>query len=144
MSINGLAISLLSPERLTDGRYAYWDDAARRYFVVTADDLNQLTDPEQYSEWCANTTAEEMPAGWQPGASASFDLLDGIINSDYRNDLLGDVGDVINYAEAAGQSIHYSQAERLIAVGKHWVKQMEAGNGEWSRMRDDAKRQVEL
>jgi hypothetical protein len=68
-----------------------------------------------------------------------FRILDGIINSDYADENLSTPDSVIAYAESAGDVISYAQAEKVIAVGSAWRKEIEEGNGEWSRMREEAK-----
>lgn len=69
-----------------------------------------------------------------------FTILDGIINSDHTSEILADAGQVIDYAEqGCGESIDYEQAKKIIEVGTRWIDEMEKGNGEWSRMRHDAK-----
>jgi|SRR5690554_1327704 len=67
-----------------------------------------------------------------------FDVLDGISDSDYTQNLASAEA-VINYAQAAGVEINTDQANSIIRVGKHWLEQRENGNGEWSRMREEAK-----
>jgi hypothetical protein len=61
---------------LGDGRWAHYADETSTWWVVTADELEELcdyldSDDEQvsgdaYSHWCAGTSGEEMPAGWTP------------------------------------------------------------------------------
>jgi hypothetical protein len=68
-----------------------------------------------------------------------FDILDGIVSSDDATETLSSSDAVINYAEAAGFDISYSDADKIIAVGQKWVDEVANGNGEWSRMREDAK-----
>jgi hypothetical protein len=61
---------------LADGSYAHYDEGMRRWYVVTADDLEhyadclQSDDPaiarDAYSHWCAGTQAVEMPKDWEP------------------------------------------------------------------------------
>jgi len=75
--------------------------------------------------------------------SGLFDILDGIISSDFASDIFGDSDQVVNYAEAAGESIAYSDAAKIIAAGNKWVDDVELGNGEWSRMREDARESLE-
>ena len=76
------AIDYLGAIEVAPGRYAYRDDATRRYYVVDADDLGGLYDYDddgqllpidaprsthaQYSVWCADTQATEMPSWWAP------------------------------------------------------------------------------
>lgn len=68
-----------------------------------------------------------------------FDICDGILSGDYAEQTLASTDEVINYAEAAGASITEADAQRIIEVGKHWLDRRENGNGEWSRMRDEAR-----
>lgn len=71
--------------------------------------------------------------------SKLFKILDGIISSDYAEQTLESVDEVINYAESAGEVISVAQAERIIGAGKNWLSDIENGNGEWGRMRGEAK-----
>ena len=68
-----------------------------------------------------------------------FDVLDGIIESGYAQENLASADHVINYGEAVNICISSDQAESIIRVGQHWLDQRQNGNGEWSRMRDEAK-----
>lgn len=70
------AADRLSATALGDGRWAYYDDATQRYWVVDADDLAGLCDyldaddeyerAAAYSLWCSDTLATEMPRAWTP------------------------------------------------------------------------------
>lgn len=68
-----------------------------------------------------------------------FDVLDGIVESGYTQENLASVEAVIDYAQAAGVEVNDDQVDSIIRVGKHWLEQRENGNGEWSRMREEAK-----
>lgn len=68
-----------------------------------------------------------------------FDVLDGIVVSGYTQENLASAEAVIDYAQAAGVEVNNGQADSVIRVGKHWLEQRESGNGEWSRMREEAK-----
>lgn len=68
-----------------------------------------------------------------------FDVLDGIIESGYEQENLANADAVIAYAEAAGITVNNDQAESIMRVRAHWLAQQENGNGEWSRMREEAK-----
>lgn len=68
-----------------------------------------------------------------------FDVLDGIIESGYEQENLANADAVIAYAEAAGITVNNDQAESIMRVRAHWLDQQENGNGEWSRMREEAK-----
>ena len=68
-----------------------------------------------------------------------FDVLDGIVESGYTLENLASAEAVINYASAVGVEVNEDQADSIIRVGKHWLEQRENGNGEWSRMREEAK-----
>lgn len=62
---------------LADGTWAHYADETSTWYVVDADDLESLCDylddedpsisRDAYSHWCAGTTSEEMPEGWEPG-----------------------------------------------------------------------------
>lgn len=62
---------------LPDGRWAHYANETSRWHIVTAAELAELceyldhTDPQisgdAYSHWCAGTSSEEMPKGWEPG-----------------------------------------------------------------------------
>lgn len=66
---------------LPDGRYAHLAPETGHWYVVTAGDLEELCDyldhddprvrQDAYSHWCAGTSAEEMPIGWEPFVGAS-------------------------------------------------------------------------
>jgi len=61
---------------LGDGRWAHYATETGRYYVVSADELAELCDylddedeqisRDAYSHWCAGTSSEEMPEGWEP------------------------------------------------------------------------------
>lgn len=68
-----------------------------------------------------------------------FDILDGILDSGYASENLSNAGSVVDYAAACSVDINSDLAESIIRVGKHWLDQRENGNGEWSRMREEAK-----
>lgn len=71
--------------------------------------------------------------------STLFDILDGIIESDEGSETLADTDLIVNYAEAAGENISYEDADKIQAAGRQWLADIENGNGEWSRMREEAK-----
>jgi hypothetical protein len=71
--------------------------------------------------------------------STLFDILDGIVSSDYATETLSSAHEVQNYAEGAGQNITLAEAERIATVGLRWLDDQRNGNGEWSRMRHEAK-----
>jgi hypothetical protein len=68
-----------------------------------------------------------------------FEILDGIVSSDYCEENLSSVENVKAYAEN-GCDVHITdaQAKKIIEVGKKWLYERENGNGEWSRMRHEA------
>ena len=72
-----------------------------------------------------------------------FDVLGGIIDSGFTlifsEKVLSKSEHVIAYAEGCGVDVNNDQAESIIRVGRHWLNQIENGNGEWSRMREEAK-----
>lgn len=68
-----------------------------------------------------------------------FDILDAYLGNVDNNDL-NDLENIIAYAEhGMGIDITIAQAQRISDVGKRWLAEQESGNGEWSRMRHDAK-----
>ena len=78
------AASRIDATELADGRWAHYADETSRWYVVTADELEELcdyldSDDEQvsgdaYSHWCAGTSAQEMPKGWTPDAEPAVEL----------------------------------------------------------------------
>lgn len=70
-----------------------------------------------------------------------FNILDAIRNSDYEKENLINTDAVCDYAEN-GMNIYISkdQALKIIKVAKKWAFDIENGNGEWSRMRHEAKK----
>jgi hypothetical protein len=66
------AIECISASEDSDGSYVYYDNGMRRYYRVDAGDIVVLGEMlaagtvDAYSHWCAQTTAEEMPAEWTP------------------------------------------------------------------------------
>ena len=68
-----------------------------------------------------------------------FDVLDGIIESDYVAEYLASTDAVMYYADAMQMDLTEDQANSVIRVGNRWLEQQESGNGEWSRMREEAK-----
>ena len=73
-----------------------------------------------------------------------FNILDGIVNSGYADETLADTRAIQDYAEACGENISLKDAERIAAVGKHWMDEQRNGNGEWSRMRHEAREALEV
>lgn len=72
-----------------------------------------------------------------------FAILDGIVDSGYAADILSDVAEIHNYAEAIKEDITDHDAQRIAEVGKQWLAEQENGNGEWSRMRYEARAALE-
>lgn len=69
-----------------------------------------------------------------------FDILDGIFCSAEKDEYLSSPDSIISYAELTmGVSIEQDFAESIIRVGKKWIDSVNNGNGEWSRMREEAK-----
>ncbi len=73
-----------------------------------------------------------------------FDVLVGILESDYAAETLKDNDLVIGYAAAYSVDINSDQAASIIRVANRWIDEQENGNGEigfgeWSRMREEAK-----
>jgi hypothetical protein len=79
-AVEVLGATLLT-EGVHEGEYAYYDDGMHRYYVVEPEDLevlgrkagtayNSAGDTYDYSLWCAETMAEEMPVGWEPGVQS--------------------------------------------------------------------------
>lgn len=69
-----------------------------------------------------------------------FDILDGIFSSAEKDEYLSSPDSIISYAELTmGVSIEQDFAESIIRVGKKWIDSVNNGNGEWSRMREEAK-----
>lgn len=66
---------------LGDGKWSHKDDSTSRWYVVTGEELAELCDylddedeqvsRDAYSHWCAGTSGEEMPAGWDPEVTAA-------------------------------------------------------------------------
>jgi hypothetical protein len=96
------AAEALGASRLLDGRWAYFDDGMYRWYVVSALSLAHYCDytdeagandgvgDDAYSLWCAATTAQEMPKGWDPDVK---DLTDEAIGR--WRDVAGQAGDLI-------------------------------------------------
>lgn len=70
--------------------------------------------------------------------SRLFNILDGIEQSDFANEILQDTREIVSYADAASESITDDEASRIQAVGLKWRSDRENGNGEWVRMRHEA------
>ena len=68
-----------------------------------------------------------------------FDVLDGIIVPGYSPKVLVCAEAMASCAEGFSFDVDSEQAESMIRVAKHWLNQQKNGNGEWSRMRDEAK-----
>lgn len=67
-----------------------------------------------------------------------FRILDGINSCDQVDENLADLDAIQNYAEAMGEDISSEEAKRIQAVGQKWRFEQNNGNGEWSRMRNEA------
>lgn len=61
---------------LGNGTWAHYAEETSSWYVVTAEELEELCDyldsddetirRDAYSHWCAGTNAKEMPEGWSP------------------------------------------------------------------------------
>lgn len=70
------AVAHVGAVELPTGEYAHYADETSTYWVVTADEMEELCDyldsddpqiaRDAYSHWCAGTSAREMPRGWSP------------------------------------------------------------------------------
>ena len=92
-----------------------------------------------------------MRGAWAPTALAAafaaakdtepslFEILDGIVSSDYADDTMQSIDAISNYAEACGRVITPFEARWIQAVGIEWGDQQMHGNGDWGRMRAEAK-----
>lgn len=67
-----------------------------------------------------------------------FNILDGIIGSEYKNEILADTVQIQDYAAACEEEITIGEAKKIQSVGRTWLHEMDNGNGEWSRMRHEA------
>lgn len=70
-----------------------------------------------------------------------FDVLDAIVNSDYKENL-SDIEAIIAVAEAGNMVIISDMAGAIQEVGKNGLHEIKNGNGEWSKMRDEAEKQL--
>lgn len=71
-----------------------------------------------------------------------FNILDGIIASEYACETLADTDQIVNYAEGCGETITYADADRIQNIGQEWAKKVENG-GEWSMYREDTRQALE-
>jgi hypothetical protein len=69
-----------------------------------------------------------------------FQILDGILSSDYADDIIADAYAIQRYAEACDCDISDEDAAKIANVGQRWLCEQRDGNGEWSRLRDEAQR----
>lgn len=70
------AAKRIDATELVDGRWAHFALETGRWYVVSAEELEELCDyidhddaqvsRDAYSHWCAGTSADEMPEGWAP------------------------------------------------------------------------------
>lgn len=68
-----------------------------------------------------------------------FQILDGIVSDkEFCSENLANTKSIINYAESMGFDIAESDAQLIQEVGSKWLDEIQNGNGEWGRMRDDA------
>lgn len=72
-----------------------------------------------------------------------FRILDGICVGEHAAETLANEDQIVNYAEACGESIDYAEARRIQTAGRRWMDERESGNGEWGRMRADARRALD-
>lgn len=68
-----------------------------------------------------------------------FNILDGIVSSDYCDENLSDINAIIGYAESCGKHVTRKQAGTIQSVGLWWKHMMLHGNGEWDWYRDEAR-----
>lgn len=108
------AMDRVDAVRLDDGRYAYYADETSAWYVVEEGELGDLCDyldhedaeirRDAYSHWCAGTSSEEMPRGWEPGKSVyTYTLFDGPDGSTWPSHK--DVTIVADSDEAAVQAV---------------------------------------
>lgn len=71
--------------------------------------------------------------------SSQFNVLEAIINSEYADKMLASTAQIQSYAEAFGAHISATQAEHIAAIGKRWLEEQRCGDGQWSRMREEAR-----
>lgn len=71
--------------------------------------------------------------------AALFYIMDGIRDSDYATETLASIDEIERYAESVGTTISKYQALPIQEIGQAWIAEIQDGNGEWSRMREDAR-----
>lgn len=75
------AIKSLDATEVAPGKYAHRDDTTRRYYIVSAADMERLPeylldDPAQgYSGWCADTPSAEMATWWTPEERFAYAIV---------------------------------------------------------------------
>lgn len=73
-----------------------------------------------------------------------FNILDAYLSNADRSEL-DDLDSIIAYAASGmNTSITEAQAQRISDEGKRWLNEQRTGNGEYSRMREDAKRNLTI
>lgn len=76
-------------------------------------------------------------------ANQLFNVLSGIMESDYAAETLADTNAIARYAESCELQLSPGLCESIQEVGQHWISEQENGNGEWSRMAEEAKQALE-
>lgn len=71
-----------------------------------------------------------------------FNVASGIIDSGFTAETLESTDFVINYAQSCDIEINADIAASVVRVATKWIDERENGNGEWSRMADDAERKL--
>ena len=72
-----------------------------------------------------------------------FELLETIIATGHALEILTDVDQVVSFAENCNMSITHEMAESVVSVYANWRFETANGNGEWDRMRREAKEKLE-
>lgn len=84
--------------KLDDGRWAHYAEETSRWHVVDDSELAELCDyldsddqsvsNDAYSHWCAGTSSEEMPEGWEPGDDIQKSDEDDLVTIEEMPDYL--------------------------------------------------------
>ncbi len=67
-----------------------------------------------------------------------FEILNGIVDSGFAEQILSNLCDIYEYAYAGAQEITIGQAKRIQATGIKWLNDTENCNGGWSDHRQAA------
>lgn len=126
------AADYIDAVELSDGRWAHYDNETSTWWIVTADELAELTiyldsddetvSSDAYSHWCAGGTGSEMPKGWTPDTDTTIYEFsaNGMVFGNYTGDTLDEAKEA--FATDAGYATWAAMVEQAEEFGGNNVE----------------------